>query len=130
MKHQHAELMIAYANDTSLNFQWRRNDTGEWQDIEVPHFVPQSKYRIKPKEQKMLYIVGSDRVSRAYPEPVKEMLADGTEYYIPNINRTDIQCGSYCWCDDGFDRVMLQRGMVHLTEEAAIAHAKAMIGLD
>lgn len=34
------------------------------------------------------------------------------------------------WRDDYIDRRMLERGLVHLTKENAIAHAKAMLGID
>ena len=34
------------------------------------------------------------------------------------------------WCGDSIDRLALERGLAHTTEEAAVAHAKAMLGID
>lgn len=50
-RHKHAEVMIAYANDTSLVIQMNDGD-GEWKDLPVgykPSFYDNSEYRIKPK---------------------------------------------------------------------------------
>lgn len=36
----------------------------------------------------------------------------------------------YTWTDQDCDSRFLERGLVHLTKENAIAHAKAMLGID
>lgn len=51
-RHKHADVMIAYANDTSSKIQ-RKNWDGEWEDLSVNHnpsFYATYEYRIKPKE--------------------------------------------------------------------------------
>lgn len=50
-RHPHADVMIAYANDTTLGIQWRTGDDQEWEDIEFPSFHPEFQYRIKPEEK-------------------------------------------------------------------------------
>ena len=51
-RHKHADLMIAYANDTSLAIQVR-DSSEDWEDIDkglTPAFYNHLQYRIKPKE--------------------------------------------------------------------------------
>lgn len=44
-RHAHADLMIAYANDPSIKFQYNTN--GHWVDCEYPQWIPSGEYRIK-----------------------------------------------------------------------------------
>ena len=48
-RHVHADLMIAYANDASLKFEYYSNFLERWLTSEVPTFNQNIKYRIKPK---------------------------------------------------------------------------------
>ncbi len=51
-RHKHADLMIAYANDTTLEIQWRSNPDEEWSDLsQQPSWYPDYEYRIKPKTE-------------------------------------------------------------------------------
>lgn len=47
MKHKHAELMIALANDSSLVIQSKLD--GKWTDLEMPCWDYSTIYRIKPE---------------------------------------------------------------------------------
>ena len=52
-RHKHADLMIAYANDTSLAIQVRDSSEDDWEDIDkglTPAFYNHLQYRIKPKQ--------------------------------------------------------------------------------
>ena len=60
------------------------------------------------------------------PEPVREALPLQTKCFYPMINHYDA-CDSFTWQGDKFDKMLLSRGLIHLTKEAAIAHAKALI---
>lgn len=60
------------------------------------------------------------------PKPESKPLAKGKRYYIAILHYTEF-CGIYTWGDDAGDRIYLSRGLIHLTEEAAVAHAKAML---
>ena len=52
-RHPHADLMIAYANDTSLQFQVSYDGCSPWQDCSAkPAFDRDLRYRIKPKPKK------------------------------------------------------------------------------
>lgn len=49
-KHPHADLIIQWANDQSLEFQFRENSVMEWIDLtNSPGWYHNYQYRIKPK---------------------------------------------------------------------------------
>lgn len=60
------------------------------------------------------------------PAPEVVAPADGTTYWCPDLPSekgvTPVQ-----WCNDDFDNRALARGIVHLTEAAAIKHAEALL---
>jgi hypothetical protein len=64
------------------------------------------------------------------PAPETEAPAQDAFYFMPALNIFEWLPVAIKWTNDSYDRVMLQRGVVHLTREAAIANAKAMCGID
>lgn len=83
-----------------------------------------SYYKIKPKT---ITVNGFE-----IPEPVREELILGQYYFIPsptNFEEEDL-FEDYYWDSDRNDKSFLERGVIHLTKENAIAHAKAMLGID
>ena len=88
-------------------------------------FMHPSKYRIKPEEPKTIKVNGFD-----VPEPMREAPARCTAYYL--ACPTDSEYYNYVRWSSGDlqERHWLSRGMLHSTKEAAIAHAKAMLGID
>jgi len=63
------------------------------------------------------------------PAPMERPPEDGTYYYPPSPTNDDF-CYQWIWQGDSLDRLALERGLAHTTEEAAAAHAKAMLGID
>lgn len=63
------------------------------------------------------------------PAPMSEAPDCGSEYFIPSINNDEF-FDYHHFHGDSHDKRWLSRGMVHSTESAAIAHAKAMLGID
>ena len=61
-----------------------------------------------------------------YPEPVREPLEGGQEYWIAAPS-DDILFMRSSWDDTEMEFVWLKRGLIHLTREAAEAHARAII---
>ena len=61
-----------------------------------------------------------------YPEPEMVELEDGTPYWFPALHDPPSPT-QIIWCGDSFDRMFLELGLVHLTREAAEAHARAII---
>lgn len=63
------------------------------------------------------------------PAPAKTKLDQGTVYYTPNISINSYYSKAQ-WNNVWGDFTMLERGLVFLTVEAAIANCKAMLGID
>lgn len=59
--------------------------------------------------------------------PERKPLPNGTTYYVPDLY--DGGTEDYEWDNDEVDHRFLRSGLIHLTEEAATAHAKALISL-
>lgn len=61
------------------------------------------------------------------PKPISDPLKYGDVYWLaaPHFSRFTT---SYVWFDVDANTHHFSRGLIHLTEAAAIAHAKAMIG--
>ena len=68
-KHKHADLLIAYANDTTLKFEWQYPG-GVWYDTaQSPAFNPDVNYRIKPSPKRaFVYMVKSSNSSQYHPQ--------------------------------------------------------------
>lgn len=120
---QHAQkilpLVIAQANGEVIQ---QYVETHGWLDCKEPTaFVDGCKYRVKPKT----ILVNGFEV----PEPMREAPNDGVKYFFPNLSYNDY-FWSHEWGNDGVDVRMLERGICHTTKEAAIAHAKAMLGIN
>lgn len=60
------------------------------------------------------------------PEPLRVAPAYDTRYYVPDLV-SNILFSAYLWQDDDFDNCWLKLGFVHLTKEAAISHAQALL---
>jgi hypothetical protein len=60
------------------------------------------------------------------PEPAREPLETGEKYWVVELGSIRL-CSDYVWDDGEFDRLALQRGLIHKTKEAAEKHAKALL---
>lgn len=66
----------------------------------------------------------------SFPKPACQPLENDTEYWIVNLfddNYSRKQ--SHSWQNYNFDNHWLRRGLIHLSRENAITHAKALIKL-
>lgn len=61
------------------------------------------------------------------PEPVRSPLERGKTYWIPAIMFYNQMYDNHVWGGDSFDVYFLNRGLIHLTEEAASKHAEALL---
>ena len=64
---------------------------------------------------------------RTFPEPERVPPKRGTIYWTPYLLATAVVDRS--WDDDDFDMRALNRGLVHLTAEAAEAHIDALLSI-
>ena len=62
------------------------------------------------------------------PEPVREPLEKDTEYWIAYFSLAEL-ANSFKWYSDKLDNRALKNGLIHLTKEAAVIHAKALLSL-
>jgi len=90
-----------------------------WKDVPDPAWIPDYIYRAKPAPRPTIICNGVE-----VPEPVRGIEKDG-EYWIALPDHEDWAC-SMVWANDACDRLMQQRGLIHLTEADAVSHAKAM----
>ncbi len=94
---------------------------GEWEDKVIPDLISGIEYRIKPET----IIVNGFEIE----SPMEEAPEIDESVYI-----SDATCMSLCcslnWSGNTFCISALSRGLCHKTRAAAIAHAKAMIGID
>lgn len=62
------------------------------------------------------------------PEPLRESPDERTKLFVPDLT---FSCGygTWTWCGETNDTVMLKRGIFHTTPESASIHSKALISL-
>lgn len=119
--HPHADLMAKAAEIAKTDKEWysqfQRLIGGEWQTPIVGFvFQPEIKYRLKPR-----FI---DINGHQVPEPVREQLQAGQEYWVADVTKWDDE---WYWNDDNRDNLWLERGLIHLTKEAADIHIAALL---
>jgi hypothetical protein len=124
MEHQYAKILRAIADGKVV--QWV-DLSGEWHNSNVETILrhisagnyPPSRYRVKPAT---ITINGVE-----VPEPVREALEHGQEYWVVNpLNGGGFNGG--VWDENNIFCVnWLKRGLIHLTKESAEQHARALI---
>lgn len=122
LAHPHAALMLQYAQDAAeTDKPWERwqtsSDRNFWVDLPMmPSWNPDSEYRRKPRT-----INGHEA-----PEPERSLHVYGEEYYIPVITHADKYVLKK-WNGSALEYVWLERGLVHLSVGAVLAHANALL---
>ncbi len=119
--HPHADLMAKAAEIAKTDKEWysqfQRLIGGEWQTPIVGFvFQPEIKYRLKPR----FIDINGHQVT----EPVREPLEDDQEYWIADIRYA---VSVFNWENNDADNRWLERGIIHLTKEAAEAHSAALL---
>jgi len=124
MKHIHAELMLQYAQDAMETDKpwerWEYFDTQVWRPLRMvyPLWSVNTQYRRKP----MTININGHEV----PEPYRGEMRYEQFYYIPSLDSNDFWY-ELCWTKDFVDQSAMERGLLHLTKEAAIKHAEALL---
>lgn len=119
------ELIEAAIDGKKVEVQY---DGKNWTKIEVRDITidilinPSIKFRLA-KER---ITIGN----LTFPKPETEPLEYGTDYWVATAARS---ISSYAvpltWRNDAVDKRYLSRGLAHLSQDAAIEHAKALIKL-
>ena len=128
--HPHAGLMMKYAEIAQTtdkpweHFEVLRNKSAVWEAIYAPMaFYDNMEYRLKPEPPKTIRIGEYD-----VPEPVREPLEEDKEYWGVDPMAEEL-AWKYKWHNALFCNLRLRRGLIHLTKEAAVIHAKALLSL-
>ncbi|MDE9463562.1 hypothetical protein [Xenorhabdus bovienii] len=129
-KHVHADLMMEYAKlaqETDRpweHFEVLHDDADRWCSLGGEfYFDPDKEYRLKPRTIR----IGNIEV----PEPVREPLEEGDEYFHVNTGVIYHRDGASIsrWMGYDVDNYRLSAGLIHLDRESAELHAKALISL-
>lgn len=125
MKHKHADIMMEYAQVAQESetpweeFEFCDEGAENWRQLVCsPIFCKTFSYRRKPKMSK----IGDYE----YPAAETKVPVIGSPYFYPCVYLHELHSyDNY----EGYptDDSILLRGMLHLTKENAIAHAKAII---
>jgi hypothetical protein len=128
MKHIHAELMTEYAQDAMETDKpwerWECLDMSRWVTLDYnPRWTSETQYRRKTQT---ININGHE-----VPEPYRGEMQIGQPYYTPDL----YNCGTDYydvyhdrqWENGIYDNVAMKNGLLHLTEDAAIKHAEALL---
>lgn len=128
--HPHAELMMEYAKDAMtrpdpwLLWQWRGDEGKAWADLtDNPIWYRLYEYRRKPVPTR---VINGFTVPRGETEPPQ---GEDVHYFAPDAGDST-WFRDYYWGNGTVDINRLNRGLVFLTEEHAVAVAKAMCGID
>ena len=124
--HPHAASMLLYAQDAAeTDKPWERwmcmyKKDAIWRDEfeEHPLWHEDFEYRRKPKT---ITVNGIE-----VPEPIREEPKVGEKYFLVSITALTLVTRN-SWANDAYDTQWLNKGLLHFTEEAAIAHAKALL---
>ena len=122
--HKHAAAMRQYAEDAAGTeepwLRWEMSDDGEyWTECsEHPRWEGLMQYRHKPRP---ITINGFE-----VPEPLRVAPADGKQVYLVNIANGSVF--EFSWrTTSAIYNGLLELGLLHLTEEAAEIHLKALL---
>ena len=123
--HKHAALMLQYAQDAAeTDRPWERWEfevkTDVWCDLsEHPAWLEHKSYRRKPQ------VI---RVGRhEFPKPITEAPEEGTVYWTIEVDGWNgFYAERYEWLQNGEDESCIRQGLIHLTEDAAQAHADVL----
>ena len=113
---ENLDVVLAAANGEEIQYF---NQRGAWMSKTGGNLNAGVKYRIKPRT---ITVNGFE-----VPEPVTDKWWEMSGGYISDVTRCDFFV--FTTCDQGRE-IAGKRGILHTTKEAAIAHAKAMLGID
>jgi hypothetical protein len=93
---------------------------GVWTEVGKPSWAESFVWELRPR--KKIMHIGNYK----FPEPEREAPEDETTYYLVDKTAEKL-IRKWEWGGDQMDMLWLKRGLIHLSESAAIAHAKAEI---
>lgn len=126
--HPYAHILRAIAE--GLNVQWQSSD-GRWQNQRAAETLSEiSNEEYRPARYRV-HVRTITINGHEVPEALRIAPPEDTEYWLPAMLMNP-SCGHVLrrvWTDCEDHHRWLQQGLVHLTREAASAHAKALISI-
>lgn len=125
--HPHAKLAQQFWEEMAQDDQaWRnwecRYEGSKWEKCSAYiGWNADAEYRRKPRT---ININGHE-----VPEPCRVPLELGTQYFVPYVGSGHADCQIFAYGGVELQEKHLAAGLVHLTPEAAILHAKALLSL-
>lgn len=119
--HPQADILRAIADGKTIQVRAAFDPEDGWDDSVMPlKFIGVDGYCLRIKSE-TININGHE-----VPCPVMEPLENGDSYFV--VTRLE-PCGVRClyWTSGPIDLQMLELGLVHLTQAAAIAHVNALL---
>lgn len=123
--HFHADSMLLYARHACttetpwLLWEYSTDNGNTWSDCDnSPSWSLNLLYRVKSNKIK----VGSFTVHRPCVFP----LNNGQHYFVASLDSSSLHY-EYVWHNTENDFMLLERGLVHVTKEAAMNHANAIL---
>lgn len=119
MKHPHAEILIAIAEGKEIEI---KKICGKWFPVhynsifEQLNTIDPSLLRIKLET----ILINGFNINKPESKPLKL----GQTYYLVNLSGSTEE---WYWDNNGIDNLWLSSGIIHLTQENAIAHSKALL---
>jgi len=93
-----------------------------WHQVEgVPMWFENHKYRLRPR---VCFITLQDGTKMEFPEPVREALKRGQEYFL--VNPLSGTVDKFNWSNEFIEKGWLSRNFIHLNQEAAEQHLSAL----
>lgn len=116
-RHKHADLIVPWANGARIQLKTKDG----WVDTKTPDWYEDFEYRIAPQAT---IKIGD----REVPEPLRVAPEEGTTVWGAALTNPAIVF-SLAWSNCSANKRILARGLLHLTEAAARAHAEALLAL-
>jgi len=123
--HPHAALMAEFAKDAATTEKpwllWQmKGARGTWYTCRVtPNWSPSLQYRRKVAVAKINSI--------EIPMPERHAPTIGAVFYVPNLSGEGTnRCDELRWHASDIDCLLLRRGLVHASHQAATQHAMAL----
>lgn len=125
--HPYAHILRAIAEGTTIQIR-RIADEDSWFDLpsnDVLSMIADGTYKQQGLRVKPLIINGHH-----VTEPERKPPPHGAAYWLADIVSSDLSdMSEFTWQGNAVDHQWLDRGLIHLTKEAALIHAKALISL-
>lgn len=127
MYKKHIENIRKYLDDLEETdtpwerWQFKYKEDEVWENLNhEPLWDKNAEYRRKPETIKK---------EISFLKPTTEELKPGEEYYAVEVYADKIQIFRSTWTNHHVDKCRLKEGRVHLSEEAAKTHLKALLNV-